>query len=1608
MSKFLARLLCVVMLINAVLSMSFYTAYAADDSSFSFEWNKTQVLDDSLNLTERGSSYDKALFWWNYGISNGLSFDDGEYTLSYHISDGKRVDVTVTKKASVTTVKYKVWDYTQNAYIGIDDTVYQVYRPATGAFVTPNSKNFPATNSTYCVNYDADGNPTEVSFNIIANTGFSFKFDNRNVQFKWVSGTSGNLFYYVTDGMKAGNVYDVNLDLNVKGSSDTTSKSLQIFTGIDTDTFTSTPYANDRTGDKTNPIDHTTRPLGNNPGYEPELVLSFDMPKVWDDTTNKFDYPDKSTMTDKDKTSVIIDLSNDSDKKKIQLNVDNIYASDLDSVTSIATSSGATVKGYTEGNRVCLNVKNLEAGTIYNPVEISLYKPNNASFLSDSTELALGKVYTYPEFSVVSTASDQFYIKIEPYVGYSGFYTVKQGLTAETLKEWAQYEDKTDGSASIYLPVDLNAINNKTRFFSVEFEITPPDNTPGQTAIKTTSQILKYTPDETDVVLGTPNNLEVTDLTIVQNPTTDEKEMHLSLRWDVAYTEVLKNLVNRSGGSLDVTYIFNKGDVPYDENEEQFAKVNLNFTLDGDKLVLKMTDDDGKLEDYSLTEKTQMVGEDEYTTAIANATFVLPVSSVEENKTQFTYPNVYFINTKAEYKIGNTKYTTGASLPVDITLDDIVDLELPQPQNFKVVDNSVKNTSFKLSWRALTSGTTSSDLYNYNKSMLETLGLSIGEKSLKYNIYIAQNKTDIDNLINYDSKRDSMPDDLKNKIKSYDYGDKTPDNGLNLTTAKDADGNDLRTLLRNGNIIKIENVLQSDSTTQQLELTGLDKNQKYYVTAETVLLPYNETTESYVEDNLDHSNYCKVDSATTLKDNESPDDNENDPAAPSKFDKDEVKVSSAKLIWNNVHEVADPASSSKLEYQFIRIVGQQMDKSMLDSKLTYAQTWEKLPSNVEKVGWRTDEDNTYEYTGTAFSTTPNSKDKFLYDNSNYTQSTIVDNTLSQNQLYFYYIRTVRVVEGTDVAYSVWVPLTLTTTPVEGPYDLAIDKSLNYDKESAVGITFKLPKIDMEKLGTDFDLQYSLKEDNQGWSDDMTMTPSDVTYEEADDGTIICHYVIKKLNHGVGYKIRVRLYDKNLNSASLYSNTVSHRTNLNQDDYDNDHDKKKWEDHYIDLINDIIKKPYWLLEDTSVVTTAIYRPDPFKGILAGATEGVVDLTNGSYDGSKKTYYIPGSAIEEAYNANKGFRVKYGDMEVIFGPKSIDPSYNDSIVDIKDKIKTKDISDYFVKITVDFSNITYEVNGETPISPMAKITVETVGSKKNLNIWDDEMITKLLDEALDEDDLEELEEDLKDLIKDDELSEEFVKTIKDAISSYMKDFEKTLDKELDKIARKNFVSLTLASNVIITYPVEQGTTVKGNRELNGTWVSQEVKDYGTRKAMYTLLPGTYVFTGSKLVIPGISNQPNGTIITNLVAKFGLDDYLGKGSINTGAALTRTAALGCVARISGAAKTDDPTNFLKAKGVNVVGRSSQVNITTQEAVYFTMMAYQIRTNTKIDTIQIRNYTLTAGIQGLANSYKKAVQAAYETGIYTKANMNPNGTITVKDFLDMLAALAQKAKLV
>jgi len=1613
MKTTMAKLLSFVFLLNTLLcGVSFQNTFAAD--AFNFQWNKESILDNGLNIVDKSNNYEDVFLWWDLGKRNGGNFDKGTYTLSYNIQDGKRVDFVVEKNAASSTVEYKVFDYAKNDYISVADTLFQVYSDTLGSYISPTSDNFPNVSEDYGVVYGTDGKPSGKSakFNITQSTGFAFKFDNKTVKFQWVKGTDNDVMYFVTDGVTQGNIFDFNLDLDIDGEPKY-SNALQVFTGINASSFSSTPYANNRK----NEIDHTTRPyIDDDPGSDPvELELKVDMPKVWDETSKKFVFADPSDVSSLDKASLILELGNNDDKKKIQVTIDDIYAADINSGVSCSTASGGTATASRNDNTsVLINIKNLQPGVIYNPVEVSLYKPNNPDFLADSTHIDHGVVYTFPVYTLEALSAEQYYLKIQPFEGYKGYYTVYSGATAGTLSSWAEVEDSKGGTDPIYVPVNINAVNKQTQFFRVDFAFTPPDSTPGTSQRRLTSQILKYTPFESDVVISTPGNFKVLSAEIVPSieGASTENQLIMDLQWDMAYDNVLKNLVSNNGGAIDVFYDFNRGNVPYDENELKFSQIKLHITLNGDVINIEpsVVEGDAEIEKFEWDSYEVLIGTTRQTVIRPVVTFRLPTAPKPDNNQIFLYPNVYFLNFGGHYMDNTTYVTIPDSLYDDVTLDDAVDYDVPQPQNVRVItsgDLAVGKTSFTVDWDTFDIDDRNSSIYQYRVKMLNSRRFDFNDDSIKFNAYITQDKSAFDKLIQLDKDRDSITDTLAGIIKEHDFENKRADSGVDASVLKDSEGNILRDDLRNNNIVKISNIMHApDLEKQVLPFTGLDKNQSYYVILETVVIPYDTENNVYLPDEEDISSYSEIVTATTLPDEDVPGPESNYPEAPENFDKDEIKLNSVKLFWDRVVDSEEYPNSS-IEYQFIRINGKQMEENIRASRKPYEETWNEVKDDAAIAGWQTNNDSIYRFDGTHFSSTPAEDGAFNYSTSDAVQNVLYDRTLSPNQLYFYYLRSIRVVDGKPVAYSIWVPLSVTTTPVENPYNLKVERNVKHDKEYQAVISFDTPYFDISLLGTEYELQYAIKRDTDLWGEPINMNPENLksNYSENPDGTLHFVYTVSGLDQGQLYFLKVRILNKTLNEASVYSNVVQTRTNVDQVDQDKKEEIEGWIDRYKELLEELLDDPYWILEDTTANTIVYYRPQHFGNVINESAGGVINLAVGEY-GAKKVYYIPATAVKQAYDANKGFKVSWKDADVIVGARAVDPSLNQAIRQVLDRIDYNNVEDYFVKLTAYFNPVSYTIEGVEPLSPVINVQVDAVGVDEDILEWDNDRLNDIIEWIADQ--IEEDYDDIVDEIKDSDKDEEMVKYIKDLVEDFNDDvYEEFLD-DLDDIVDRTYATDELESSIIIAYPANQGTNVSARRQVNGVWTGVSVSDYMGKKAVYTKNPGTYVFIGKAVIIPGISEIPNGQIITNIVAKYGLEDFLGKGTaLNINAPLTRNAAINCSARIAGAPQTADPIVFFSSKGVNLLVKSKEGNATNQEGVYLAMTAYLTRTNSKLEAIQIRNFAATSGINGMQPIYKKSIQAAFETGIYNNSGMNPSGIMTVKDYLQMLGNMAVKAKL-
>lgn len=1619
MTKIMTKVLLVVMVVNAVLSNFTFSVFGANQtkatSKSDFYWNKQATLNEKLELVERTSDSNEVLLAWDIESLGGALNSTGAYTLKYPIADNKEIEFEVKRNNDKSNITYKV---NGKKDVKENDANKKLLIYKDGTYLLASKQNFPdRDNFKLSDTYDKnDKKAKSVSFEIGKNGGAAFQYEGNTIKFLW----KDSKMYFVTNAMVRGNIYPFKLECISNGNKESESK--DIFLGIDTaNGFTVKPFAN---ADKTNVsgkelIDQTSRPITEYPGGEKVGVsITFNTPKEWSTNNNKkFEFINPKTP-DTD-TEVVFSLGHNDPTKKLQIKIENIY-----NQHSKIFINGNQVKTdiaeykYDGGkHNGTLTIKNLESSTIYSDISISAERKNKPFETIDAT-LPIGTIYTYPAYRVIALGYSEFYLEIEPFKGYNGFYEVYQGNQQSSLSPWSTYQEKNEGKDKILISIPLDAIVPPEKFFRVDFSFTPPDLS--SIKLPFTSQLLKYRPFQEDIVLATPKNLKIVSSNIIKKD--DEPEnLYLTLKWDIDNKNVLKGLMKQhSEDKFNIDYLFHKGEKPTDLDSIDFLGVNIEFINKDinnikDDIKYKLSDkyngsDIEILTDEKKTftsERTEIAGNKQNIILEANVTFKIPVSSkTDDNKKILQYPNTYFLANKGKYtiKIKDDKdisYVTGLSLPVTLTLDGIQKIEVPVPQNLKVIEDSVNSKEFSVEYDTLKYAEEDL-LYNYNEIMLKTIGRELKDDSIKYDFYITQSKELFDDLVKY-SKDDDIPPNIKNKITKYENTQSMAADGINV----EIKGN-LLDALRSKGIVQVYNIGQKiDISKQRINFKGLDENETYYVIGRTNVTPYEGTNK--LDDKVDFSKFTKLVTATTKKDGDNPDENEKVPPAPTKFIAKDITLNSVNLIWDrvkdNLPEGQDPKSS--LEYQFIKTRGEQLPDSFLKSKDSYEKTWESLSNVKNKEGLRTNKDKLYEFNKETkqFSAEEASKERYEYINWEGAEGNILDKTLSPNQIYFYYIRTVRVSDKGDEAYSVWVPLTFTTKNTTGPTNLRVEPKAEYDKKSEVVISFDIPKMDTSLIGTEYDLQYSIKQDLGDWSKDITMPKDKLSFNENDDGkTMKVTYKITGLKSGTMYTIRVRMLNKPLDAPSMYSNEVEHRTDADNTENDYDQDVENWENNFKDLIEDLKNQPYWFSKDTSSSTIVYYRPQYFDKIIATTNNSIIELAIGK-GGSYKEYYLPASAVISAFDENKGFKISYNGADLIFSAKTINPYDNDVIKKMADEIGSKggNIEDYFVKLSVDFKNNKYIIDGSDSLSPSALITLSVVGTKDTIATLDQNMLNYIEELLKTKEFSKDVKNKIKNLIKNKTDNKIMVQEIGKIVDSFKSKFGDELGKDLNSLSRKTSHIQYLTGDIIFTYTLPTDISIAGYKKSQGNWISADVKDYLGKKAIYTKETGEYIFAGKKLVINGAGNLPNGNQITNIVVKYGLDDFLGKdGNINLRAPITRRATIGSLARIAGASKMQDPIEFFKTKNIVLSTRNMDNNITSEEAVYLIMKTYEMRSGTKLETVKIRNYNLTSDIKNINKNYKKPIQVAFETGIYNNPNMNAKGTISIQEFLQSLVNMS------
>jgi hypothetical protein len=477
---------------------------------------------------------------------------------------------------------------------------------------------------------------------------------------------------------------------------------------------------------------------------------------------------------------------------------------------------------------------------------------------------------------------------------------------------------------------------------------------------------------------------------------------------------------------------------------------------------------------------------------------------------------------------------------------------------------------------------------------------------------------------------------------------------------------------------------------------------------------------------------------------------------------------------------------------------------------------------------------------------------------------------------------------------------------------------------------------------------------------------------------------------------------------MWSDASDFKTDFDQSDLDKRFETDQWIGRLRELLEQLLREPYWITRTSAAEWEILYKPDRFKSLIAASAGSVVVLAPSETD--RQTYYIAASALTDLNEAKKGFMIKRGDMEVILSQNAVSEVYNDAVIDIKNDIKRKTAADYYLRVSVNWSNVTGKIDGDDPLSRQVAVFMDIVGISKTAAALDAEIyadLNKMLETLVTD---ERVYDQVMRNVTSDMTDVDFVKYIEGIVNGMKKDYIATANSKLIAPIKRVTPVMTLDKPLIITVSgIDPLASVLGYSFFRGTWQLMEVMPYGDRKALYSYTPGTFIFAGRVIRIDGIEEMKNGGNIGGIAGKYGLDDFLGAdGVIDMNIAATRFMVVSSIARMAGAPRGSDAYKWLKDKmGITVSSRNGASAITTEEAVYLSMLLYEAKSKTKVSTIKIRNQNATANIAGISENYKPYIKAAFETGIYNNAAMKPKSNISIKTFFEMLGRLDTKLKL-
>ncbi len=1640
MIKFTARVLSIIMFITAIAtnysnSMFVQDIYAnINDINFNSSFTKALEIgpNDSVPIESTITGNDTVWLDWDMNNFNESTFSTGDFMLSYPIDDGQEVRFSIEKQGDdEAVVTYRLYDTATGNPLPTYSNGYSIYTHKVNRYVTLNdyiSQGYNSSVTNYQVlDTDTMGNAIDYpSFIVGTNYGFSFKYNNVDVHFKWNKSDSVNKMYFYTNQLKKGYIVETDLSVTVGGTTKDYKKIIS--SGVSEALFTALPYANvDKYSGDIIEVDDETDKFPSNDEEDRGIDVTFKSLKAWDESTNTY------TATP-DKVPVTIKFTSLEDNQSFTVSIDDI--SMQSNATLTTTNKEAVLKDYQQiGDMISFKVGGLSDGVIYETTidvlpDLSI-ADESLRLSSNSTEIEFGKVYTFPKYEIISQ-NNKLYIVSQPFYGYSGEFLLKTSIS-----EKVSSRQESDGINQLIFPLAINSQNMFSEYYRLYFSPGKvfEDTASANTSNTIHSQKLYYKPITDTSGITIPNNFYIVEYNHIKDDSVSDLSkgfLEITYRWDIGIKEDIDKMFT-SGSSIDVNYELSETLTPDTANIERVADINLHIEKIGEELYVTYSGgdegvDENNIANYVVNREQEKLNfkyqQDSATnvyyaeTTLLFKTAVSDYSGVDANEIYFRYPNIYFFTVNPT-QLNGEDINISASVFKSITLNYLKDADLNPPQNISLTDNTYTsindgdekdeisfNINFSLSGQSMNDYLTS--IYSSDK-----IDKVLDETKFKsyFNIYISEDESKLTgDFVEYDYNERS--DNVENVTYNSSWGDTVylSDIGSNkgITTDTNIKGIEV---LRNEDILKISNYPISTETLEGvlntgtsksyiINLDGLDPNTKYYISLDLVV-------EDLENDTLDYSDITPINAITTKSQLDTLKPGESVPSAPDFF---EIETEKDKTLigWTPITPESSDEVAVEIEYELLRLKDIPMENEYLDTRESFNTTWNDYINDSDKVGFRTKDANILTYNNTTFV----ESDEELYQYSaGTTPITLTDQTLVPNTIYYYYIRTVKIINDEEL-YSIWEPIAVTTSNVEGPINLEAmfdEYDEDIDLKSEVYLKFDAPIKDLSHLGTIYNIELSMMKDGEEWQSPVVINGNNLiagnTIDE--DGYRTFIYKVNDLEPGTSYTFRVRMTLIEENAYSLYSNSVRIRTETDQDDYDKEDKVDNWEDYVKDALDDILNGNYWEISNTISNKEFVYREEKFDGLLKSVNDGFLLLAD-SEQNKYNHYYIPVNSLIKANNEKIGFKVKSGDVTVSLSSNAIDTTLNNSLKPLAKDLKDKDFEDYYLDIIVKTENSIDKINGNSISSPIIEVKVVTKAFDTNIKEFESDVYRVLMEEFIDEELSEDIREEIEELLEDEKSNEDIIKALKSEIQDYAEDAMEKVEEIFDDNTSAEKYNREIAlfdAPIIITNPnSDTESKPEGYKQVGDVWVKENVTSYGNNNMIIAYTGGVYVFTSTSIIISDIGNIEDATKAHYVLVKYDLYDILkGSNGINASKLVSRYEAYQSVAKILGNISMEGDT-YLKSLGMNISTRNTSSPITEEELVYLMMNIYEYKTNTKINNYQIKNYNNISKISNVSSKYLKSVQVAVDLGIISLDEFSSKEQVTTENFLNTILNIGSK----